>query len=123
MQTFDSFLNENPSGQITVRHIFQDNDNWLRYRYHHKYELREVEVKEVEKMLRCHQDGKGFFVYYCPHCKESWVVSTGYNSRFCSECGKAILRIRRSWIIHHPEREYLENLLKIGGNYRGQRVV
>jgi len=88
MRTFDSFLFENPSGPITVRQIFLDNDNWLRYCFYHKDELREVEVKEVEKMLRCHQDGKGFFVYYCPHCKESWVVSNGCNSRICSECGK-----------------------------------
>jgi hypothetical protein len=88
MQSFDSFLFENPSAQITVRHIFQDNDNWARYCFYHGDELREIEVKEVEKMLRCHQDGKGFFVYHCSHCKESWVVSNGCNSRICSECGK-----------------------------------
>ena len=88
MQSFNSFLFENPSAQITVRQIFEDNDNWPRYCYYHKNELREVEVKEVRKMLRCHRDGKGFFVYHCSQCKESWVVSNGCNSRICSECGK-----------------------------------
>lgn len=39
-------------------------------------------------MLRCHADGKGFFYYYCPHCKSHWVVSNGCNSRICSDCGK-----------------------------------
>lgn len=88
MLSFESFLFENPSAQITVRRIFEDNDNWLRYCHYHEDELRDVEIKEVMKMLRCHRDGKGFFVYTCPKCKKSWVVSNGCNSRICSECGK-----------------------------------
>ena len=47
--------------RITIRNIFFDNENWARYCFLHKDELREVEIKEVEKMLRCHADGKGFF--------------------------------------------------------------
>jgi len=79
---------EKSYAHITVRYIFEDNDNWARYRFHHEDELREVEIKEVEKMLRCHDDGRGFFAYQCPKCKKSWVVSNGCNSRLCSECGK-----------------------------------
>jgi len=79
---------DNPSGSITVRHIFDDNDNWARYRFHHGDNLRSVEVREVDRMLHCHDDGRGFFVYQCPHCNEFWVVSNGCNSRICSECGK-----------------------------------
>ena len=65
---------EKSYAHITVRYIFEDNDNWARYRFHHEDELREVEIKEVEKMLRCHDDGRGFFAYQCPKCKKSWVV-------------------------------------------------
>ncbi len=74
--------------RITVRDIFLDNDNWARYFFLHKDELRDVEITEVEKMLRCHADGKGFFYYYCPHCDSHWIVSNGCNSRICSDCGK-----------------------------------
>lgn len=88
MQRIDILPPEKSYGRFTVRHIFEDNDNWARYMFHHKKEIREIELFEVEKMLHCHDDGRGFFVYQCPSCNSSWIVSNGCNSRICSECGK-----------------------------------
>ena len=74
--------------QFTVKDIFLDNYNWDVYKHQHRDELRQVEIEEVEKMLLCKDGSRGFFVYYCPCCKESRIVYFGCNSRLCSCCGK-----------------------------------
>ncbi len=47
----------NPPQQMTINYIFSDNHNWDVYRYNHRGELRSVEIDEVEKMLRCGEQG------------------------------------------------------------------
>ena len=71
---------------LSVRFIFQDNGNWVRYCKN--YDLREVELKEVEKMLSCKGLQRGYFIYFCNHCKKGLIVPFGCNSRLCSCCGK-----------------------------------
>ncbi len=88
MQLLDTSLPDKHFASFTVRQIFEDNDNWARYKFNQGDHLRPVEENEVARMLRCHDDGNGFFVYHCPHCNDFWVVSNGCNSRICSECGK-----------------------------------
>ncbi len=73
---------------ITINHIFSDNHNWDAYKLRHRSEVRSVEVAEVEKMLVCQSDANGYFVYYCPRCKENKIVHFGCNSRVCTHCGK-----------------------------------
>lgn len=53
-----------------------------------KNKLRQVEIDEVTKMLRCKDGSKGFKVYYCPKCDDNHCVKFGCNSRLCSSCGK-----------------------------------
>ena len=47
---------------------------------------REVEIKEVEKMLACEE--QGYSIYICPKCGEVKVIHFGCNSRVCTHCGK-----------------------------------
>lgn len=75
-----------PCERITINHIFSDNHNWDIYEFKHRGDLREVEVKEVRKMLECGE--KGFKVYQCPKCGELKVIPFGCNSRICTHCGK-----------------------------------
>jgi hypothetical protein len=74
---------------FTVRDIFLDNHNWDVFRFQHRAVIRQVEVDEVEKMLHCKDGSRGFFIYYCPVCKEPRIVYFGCNSRLCSCCGKS----------------------------------
>jgi hypothetical protein len=73
---------------LTIRDIFRHNNNWGVYRFFHRNELRDVEVKEVEKMLVCNDDNTSYFIYYCPDCSEYRTIGFGCRSRVCSNCGK-----------------------------------
>ena len=66
---------------LSVKQIFQD--NWFSYKRENN--LRQVEIKEVKKMLSCKQS---CFVCYCKKCNTYQVVQLGCNSRLCSCCGK-----------------------------------
>lgn len=72
-------------GGLTVNYIFEHNHNWDRYLFWHK-DVREVEKREVERMLSCRD--KGCFLWHCPKCNEFHIQSFGCNSRLCSSCGK-----------------------------------
>jgi len=76
------------SKQNTINHIFSHNHNWDIYEYNHKDNLRDVEIKEVRKMLGCQDDSRGYFVYMCPNCGDSKIIHFGCNSRICTHCGK-----------------------------------
>lgn len=73
---------------LTVRHIFEDNHNWGAFRLAEKDSLRDIEIKEVNKMLSCKDESRGFFAYKCKHCGTTKIVHFGCNSRICSNCGK-----------------------------------
>ena len=66
---------------LSVKQIFQD--NWFSYKRENN--LRQVEIKEVKKMISCKQS---CFVCYCMKCNTYQVVQLWCNSRLCSCCGK-----------------------------------
>ena len=68
----------------SVKSIFRE--NWEDYLKTHA--PREIEIKEVEKMLSCKDNSRGGFWYYCRNCREYLFVPFGCNSRLCSCCGK-----------------------------------
>jgi len=76
------------SKHTTINHIFSHNHNWDMYALKRHSELRDVEVKEVHKMLHCQDDSKGYFLYMCPKCAETKIIHFGCNSRICTHCGK-----------------------------------
>jgi hypothetical protein len=73
---------------LTVKHIFEDNRNWAAFRLAEKDNLRAVELNEVNKMLSCKDERRGFFTYECVHCGITKTVYFGCNSRICTNCGK-----------------------------------
>jgi len=91
-QTPDNTLGQtsiNPECQrVTIHQIFSENHNWDVYKFKHSDELREVEVREVEKMLQCQDDSRGYFLYRCSNCGDVKVIHFGCNSRVCTHCGK-----------------------------------
>ena len=73
---------------ITVKHIFEDNNNWNTFCLNATDSLRTVEIEEVNKMLSCKDESRGYFVYQCECCGEFKTVHFGCNSRICTNCGK-----------------------------------
>lgn len=78
-------INSKPK-QVTLNYIFSHNHNWEVYKHRHRGELREVEIREVEKMLSCEE--RGCCIYVCPNCSEVKVIPFGCNSWVCTHCGK-----------------------------------
>lgn len=81
---------ETISGNYTIKQIFQDNDNWARFKLKYGNKLRPVIIEEVEKMLRCRDPLlSGYHLYRCPKCNRvERIVPHSCKSRFCSSCGK-----------------------------------
>ena len=73
---------------LSVRMIFEDNHNWDAFRLVHNQTLRNIEIQEVNKMLSCKDECRGYFTYLCEHCGTFQTVYFGCNSRICTNCGK-----------------------------------
>lgn len=80
---------ETLAGHYTLKQIFEDNDNWLKFVKKHGDKLRPVIIKEVDKMLACRDPLKsGYHKYTCPDCPDvEVIVPHTCKSRFCSSCG------------------------------------
>ena len=61
-------INSTAQKWITINHIFSHDHNLDVYRHAYQDELRDVEIKDVEKMLKC--DKLGFRFFSCPNCVE-----------------------------------------------------
>ena len=81
IQIIKEILEEKP---FSVKEIFKD--NWSSYLLVSK--VRDIELKEVEKMLSCKGIERGCFVFHCNNCGKELIVPFGCNSRICSCCGK-----------------------------------
>ena len=55
---------------LSFKLILNLNDNWEEYKKNDKYEVSDVEIKEVEKMLGCMDVEKGYTSYICEACGE-----------------------------------------------------
>jgi len=73
------------------------------YYYIQTHNIRDVELKEVEKALGCYGQGNGCFVYWCSHCDTFIFQSLGCNSRICSCCGK---RYADTWALALSKRMF-----------------
>ncbi|MBI5148344.1 transposase [Candidatus Pacearchaeota archaeon] len=72
----------------TFKQIFKD--NWEGYKNSHR--IREVESRDVEKMIDCGDITKGYSEHICPRCKERKKVGLTCKSRFCLSCGRKRIR-------------------------------
>lgn len=73
---------------LTFKMILLINDNWETYLISGLYKIREVEKREVEKMLSCMDPEKGHSAYMCSSCGKTKTVAHSCKSRICSTCGK-----------------------------------
>lgn len=95
------------TGSITIKYIFQHNNNWQRFYSKYKHRIRESAVENINKLLLCHTQELGFHKYQCPHCGEIITVPHSCKSRFCSPCGKlATDRWIESCISQFPNTSY-----------------
>lgn len=79
-----------PDPHLSIRGILLHQNNWGRFRLRHADTLRQVEVQEAEKLLRCHDNAYGVAVLRCvdPGCGTRKRITFGCNSRLCTRCGK-----------------------------------
>ena len=56
---------------LTVKHIFEDNLNWAAFHLAEKG-LRDIEINELNKMLSCKDESRGFFTYFITKANK-WV--------------------------------------------------
>ena len=73
---------------LTLKLILVLDDNWKMYQTNGLYKVRNIEKREVEKMLSCMEAENGYSTYMCPGCGYTKVVAHSCKSRICSRCGK-----------------------------------
>jgi hypothetical protein len=73
---------------LSFKMILHLNNNWEMYLKNGSYSVRDVEKREVEKMLSCMDIEKGHSVYMCSECGKKKIVPHSCKSRICSICGK-----------------------------------
>lgn len=76
------------TGNITIKHILQHNNNWQRFYNKHKHRIRDSVVENINKLLLCRTQELGFHRYQCHSCGDIVTVPHSCKSRFCSSCGK-----------------------------------
>ncbi len=76
------------TGNITIKHILQHNNNWQCFYSKHKHRIRDSVVENINKLLLCRTQELGFHRYQCPNCGDIVTVAHSCKSRFCSSCGK-----------------------------------
>jgi len=84
----DELYSNAESDILTFKLILDLNNNWEEYKKNKKYRVRDVEIKEVEKMLGCMDVEKGYTSYICQSCGEIIYIPHSCKSRICTTCGK-----------------------------------
>ena len=87
--------------KLTVTAIFLIDGNWKVFKEHREIigkPLRQEEIEEVEKMLRCKDPRYGFATYICLGYGTQKIIGFSCNGRLCTYCG------------YRHAREYAERL-------------
>jgi predicted RNA-binding Zn-ribbon protein involved in translation (DUF1610 family) len=75
------------TGNITIKHILQHNNNWQRFYEKHSHLIRDDIVWNINKILDCRTEKLGFHRYECLDCGQIVTVPHTCKSRLCSSCG------------------------------------
>ena len=75
------------SGNITIKHILQHNNNWQRFYEKHSDLIREAIPWNINKILNCGTENLGYRRYECFDCGQIVTVHHTCKSRICSSCG------------------------------------
>jgi len=80
----------NGKTKLTVATIFLIDDNWKVFKEYRNIigkPLRQEEIDEVEKMLRCKDPRYGFATYICLTCGRQKIIGFSCNGRLCTYRG------------------------------------
>lgn len=77
---------ERITGNITIKHILEDNNNWQRFYEKYSDRIRSAVPWNIDKIFACRTGKLGFHKYECP-CGETLTVPHSCKSRLCSSCG------------------------------------
>jgi hypothetical protein len=76
--------------KLTLAQIFLMDGNWKIFKKHREIigkRLRQEEIEEVEKMLRCKDPRYGSATYVCLGCGTQKIIGFSCNGRLCTYCG------------------------------------
>lgn len=78
---------ETISGNISIKHILQHNNNWQRFYEKHSHLIRDAIPWNINKIFNCRNENFGFHKYQCLDCGYTITVPHTCKSRLCSSCG------------------------------------
>lgn len=81
-----------------IKRIFSD--HWDEFLNRFGNRVREVVIKEVNKILGCGSFANGYAEYECEKCGEKKKVAFRCRSRFCGSCGKVYIDERAENMSH-----------------------
>jgi ribosomal protein L37E len=70
---------------VSIKSILEINR--ISFLENHGNLVRDITKHEVEKVLECRTEAKGFVSYVCNHCGKSKHIAFSCKSRFCNSCG------------------------------------
>ena len=74
--------------RINIKTVFDDYwDDFLKYANDSNLKIRDVVLKEVNKMLDCKTPKLGYNFWKCPKCEYEHFQYNTCKSRFCNSCG------------------------------------
>lgn len=62
-------------------------DKFLMFSHSKNLIIRDVVIRDVNRMIKCKSPSLGFSLYKCPNCGNEKVVPHTCKSRFCNSCG------------------------------------
>ena len=71
-----------------------------RYIYSHGEEVSEFQMKSLDSMLKCSQNGLGGIMHSCPSCITYQYMPFRCHSRACPRCGKEYARQWGNELMH-----------------------
>lgn len=72
----------------SLKDIFSDYwDNFLDFAKSKNLTIRDVVIRDVNRMIKCKSPALGFSLYKCPTCGNEKLVPHTCKSRFCNSCG------------------------------------
>jgi len=75
------------TGNITIKHILQHNNNWQNFYDKYSHLIRDAIPWNIDKIFNCRTQNLGFHKYQCLDCGKTVTVPHTCKSRFCSSCG------------------------------------
>ena len=111
-------------GNITIRDILLEHDNWQRFVAVNGDHIRPAVYDNIRRMLACRTPELGFHAYVCPACGEQRIVPHTCKSRLCSSCGKpATDRWAEQVLSQALDAEYHHLVLSVPWQFRSVTLV